>query len=112
MAYSPFFYGYYSGTFGFEIGRFTFDFPLSYFLVMQGVFLVNLVAVVYSSAKSFTADLQLVDTARTRFNGLVFGGWDHKVQCNICLGVENWHYFTPVVPLRSPKGEKRSVLAI
>ena len=80
MAYSPFFYGYYSGTFSFDFGGWSFDFPLSYFLVMEGILLVNLVAVVYSSAKSFTADLQLVDTARTRFNGLVFGGWDHKVR--------------------------------
>ncbi len=61
MAHSPFFYGYYSGTFVFELsGGARFNFPLAYFLVMLTVFTVNLVAVVFSSAKSFKVRLEQV----------------------------------------------------
>lgn len=47
------FYGHYYGTFVFEFGGVDFDFPLAYLLVFMAVFVVNLVAIVVSSAKSF-----------------------------------------------------------
>ncbi len=66
MESSPFFYGYYSGTYKFTFDNdwVAYDFPLAYFLVMLAVFVVNLVAVVYSSAKSFGAHLKTVDKQR------------------------------------------------
>ncbi len=91
MEYSPFYYGYYSGTFQFEFGTggATFDFPLAYFLVMLAVFLVNLVAVVYSSAKSFGAHLKTVDKSRAVFSNMVFGFWDYRV--STADGVKTQH---------------------
>ncbi len=66
----------------------SFDFPLAYFLVMLSVFFVNLVAVVYSSAKSFGAHLKQVDKARAAFSNLV-GGECLKFIGNTCDEFQN-----------------------
>jgi len=76
MEDSPFFYGYYSGTFDFASG---FDFPLSYVLTMLSVYAVSLSAVVYSSAKSFSAHLKVVDRKGVMFTGAAFWSWDHRL---------------------------------
>ena len=51
------FYGYYSGTFVFEIiDGVVFDFPLAYFLVMVSVLLFNVVTVTLAAATAFKVD--------------------------------------------------------
>ena len=46
------FYGYYSGTFKFEFGGVTFDFPSSFFFVMLSILLVNMLAVMLKAAQA------------------------------------------------------------
>jgi hypothetical protein len=53
MEFSPMFYGFYDGTFVFDIKGVQFDFPLAFLLVMMTIMIVNLVVIVVSSAKSF-----------------------------------------------------------
>lgn len=79
MADSPLFYGYYSGTFVFQSLGVVFDFPMAYLLVMISAFLVNLLAVVFSSAKSFHANYAAIQSEECRFNNLVFGAWDSRI---------------------------------
>ena len=79
MATSVMFYGHYSSA-AFTLGDVTFDFPLAYFLVMVSVFMVSLVAVVFSSAKSFDQDVgTLSDNSSCVYNSLLFSSFDHKI---------------------------------
>ena len=78
------FYGYYTGTFVFEfVGGMKFDFPMSYFLVIFFVYLVNLCWVVFTSTKStkdaIQKSIELEDGNLGLFK-IVFGGWDHKIR--------------------------------
>ena len=70
---TPLFYGYYEGTAVFDIYGVVFDFPLSYILVMLAIFVLNLAAVVFSSAKSFYSSTHRMDSANTTYTNLVFG---------------------------------------
>ena len=78
MEVSALFYGHYDGTFKFYLYDTVFDYPLAYFLVMLSVFGITLVAVVYSSAKSFHAS-SYADTTSCEFSNLVFGSWDTRI---------------------------------
>ena len=78
MEVSPVFYGYYSGTFIFDLNGVPYNFPLAYFLVMLGIFALNLMAMVKSSAKSFrTNTLSIADSDTSHFVNMVLAGWDH-----------------------------------
>ena len=78
MEDSPVFYGYYSGTFVFDLYGVPYNFPLAYFLVLLSVFLLTIVALVTSSAKSFQAStLSIADSDTCHFVNMVLAGWDH-----------------------------------
>ena len=49
---TPLFYGYYSGTYAFELGGITFDFPSSFFFVMVSILFVNMFAVMLKAAEA------------------------------------------------------------
>ena len=73
----------------FDLNGVKFDFPLAYILVMFSVFMICLVAVVYSSAQSFKLDLLQADFASCKFNNLVYGKWNHSI--NKPKGVQIHH---------------------
>ncbi len=88
MSVSAFFYGFYDGTFNFVFSNgATFDYPLAYFLVMLSVFIVNLVAVVYASAKSFHVS-SYSDAENCKFGSLVFGSWDFRINKKAAVGTQ------------------------
>ena len=70
------FYGDYDGTYAFDLNGVTFDYPLSYFLTIFSVFVVNLVAIVVFSAPRRNATH--VDSGGSLFNNLIFGNWDFR----------------------------------
>ena len=76
---SELFYGHYSGTFVFQFGSASFDFPLAYFLVMIFLLILNLAAIVVASSRSFFIGNKYMNSASCRFNNLVFGGWNCMV---------------------------------
>ena len=83
MEGTPMFYGHYNGTYVFEYKNIKFDFPLAYFLVMVAIFLLNLCAVVFSSASSIKARIERSIDSESGFIGMfpmVFGSWDHKIK--------------------------------
>lgn len=76
MEISPLFFGYYSGTYAFELNNVTYEFPLAYFLVMFAIFVVNLVFVVRSFAKAF--DTETLELSQAPLSELIFGSWDYS----------------------------------
>ena len=83
MEYSVFFYGYYNGTFVFEFDNLTFDYPLSFFLVMASIFLVNMAVIIIMSVSSMKKHIQRnINKENGQHSGLfpvVFGSWDFNI---------------------------------
>ena len=83
MEDSVLFYGNYIGTFVFVFDSRHYDFPTAYFLVIFTVFLLNLIYVVYTSAKSAkerAVENIEMEGRKSGMASLVFGGWDHKIR--------------------------------
>eukprot|EP00095_Tigriopus_kingsejongensis_P004414 maker-scaffold654_size118352-snap-gene-0.10 protein:Tk04414 transcript:maker-scaffold654_size118352-snap-gene-0.10-mRNA-1 annotation:"hypothetical protein BRAFLDRAFT_199751" len=88
MENTALFYGYYSGTFKFDLNGVTFDFPLAYILVMVAVYVINLLAVVFASAKSVHSNYKTIGSASFEFSHLIFATWDHKICKAKTVGVQ------------------------
>ena len=86
MEYSPFFYGYYNGTFSFEFDHVTFDYPLAFFLVMASILLINMVAIIIISVSSMKKHIKRNVVKEDGHIGLIpvmFGSWNFSQTENV-----------------------------
>jgi hypothetical protein len=86
MEYSPFFYGYYNGTFSFEFDHVTFDYPLAFFLVMASILFINMAAIIIISVSSMKKHIKRNVVKEDGHLGLipvVFGSWNFSQTENV-----------------------------
>ena len=86
MEYSPFFYGYYNGTFSFKFDHVTFDYPLAFFLVMASILLINMAAIIIISVSSMKKHIKRNVVKEDGHLGLipvVFGSWNFSETENV-----------------------------
>ncbi|XP_003702260.2 transmembrane channel-like protein 7 [Megachile rotundata] len=95
LEYTLMFYGSYSHM-TYENSGFSYDLPLSYICATIGVFIVSLIAIVKSAAKSFKQRVVENEGQFYQYCNLVFGGWDYCIHNEKSAAVKHKALFNEV----------------